>query len=230
MAVRDRDLVKLSGPRSQVSISTGVGDALPIEVTLTGKFPPGAGKFFVDHALERQSKHPEYLDEFNEPSAIIGKTNFQKNDPTAVYTFGVDKRDLVFHRHAGHRCITGITGGHGCDLKFSLCTPEEAESNPELFLDRMYVVRIPGDRQFMLRFSGTVYHQFCPVDNNENAFFAVSVHTNEAGGLSGELLEMVLANQSSIPLLTEPAGDEVMKLLHNPEALKHAHNISLDID
>jgi hypothetical protein len=230
MAVRDRDLVKLSGPRSHVNICTGEGNALPIEITITGKFPQGAGKFFVDHALEKQTSHPEYLDEFNEPSAIIGKTNFEKNDPTAVYTFGVDKRDLVFHRHAGHRCITGISGGQGCLLKFSLCTPEEAEKNPELFLDRMYIVHIPGDRQFMLRFSGTVYHQFCPVDYEENGFFAVSVHTNEAGGLSGELLDMVLANQSSIPLLTEPACDEVMKLLHAPEALQHALNISLDID
>lgn len=230
MAVRDCDLVKLSGPRSQLSISTGDGDSLPIEVTLIGKFPPGAGKFFVDQAFERQAKHPEFLDEFNEPSAIIGKTNFQKNDPTAVYTFGVDKRDLVFHRHAGHRAITGITGSHGCNLKFSLCTPEEAEKEPEAFLDRMYIVHIPADTQFMLRFSGTVYHQFCPGDYNENAFFAVSVHTNEAEGLSGELLEMVLDNQSSIPLLTEPACDAVMKLLHDDEALKHAHNISMDLD
>ena len=71
----------------------------------------------------------------------------------------------------------------------------------------------------MLRFSGTVYHQFCPEDYSENAFFAVSVHTNEAEGLSGELLDMVLANQSSIPLLTEPACERVMKLLHDPEAL-----------
>ena len=58
MAVRHCDLVKLSGPRSQVSISTGGGDALPIEVTITGKFPPGAGKYFVDSGLERQGETP----------------------------------------------------------------------------------------------------------------------------------------------------------------------------
>ena len=68
--------VKLSGPRSHVSISTGA-DSLPIEVTVTAKLPKGTGRFVVQNALEQQTRHPEFIDEFNEPSAIIGKTNFQ---------------------------------------------------------------------------------------------------------------------------------------------------------
>src|SRR5476651_1838180 len=98
------DRVKLSGPRCHVRIDTSPSP-LPIEVTVTAKLPPGAGAFFVENALQQQAKSPEFIDEFNEPSAIIGKTTFEHSDPTAVYTFGVDKRDLTFHRHQGHRII-----------------------------------------------------------------------------------------------------------------------------
>jgi hypothetical protein len=228
MAVTSRDLFKRSELRSFVSIFTGP-DSLPIEVTVTGKLPAGAGSFLVENSLQQQAQHPEYLDEYNEPSALIGKTDFEKNDPTAVYTFGVDKRDLTFHRHAGHRAITGISGGKGCILKFSLCGPEEAETIPQTFLENLYLVHIPGDRLFVLRFSGSVYHQFCPADRTENGFFAVSVHTNEAGGLAGDLLNTVLLNQGNIPLLTEPAPPQVIELLAAPGAMGCATNIFLDL-
>jgi hypothetical protein len=229
MLAPSREIVTLSSSHSHVSIYTGP-DSRPIEVTVTGKLARGTGSFLVDSGLHEQQKHPEFLDLYNEPSAVIGKTGFEDGDPTAIYTFGVDKRDLVFHRHAGHRVITGITGGRGCILKFSLSTPEEAVRTPEKFIEKLYMVYIPGDRMFVLRFSGTVYHQFCPADPGENAFFAVSVHTNEAKGLTGELLETVLSNESSIPLLTEPAPDSVMRLLNDPSALYRAVIVSLDID
>lgn len=228
MLATDSARVKMTG-RSHVSIFTEQ-DQLPIEVTVTAKLPPGAGGYLVDNALANQAKHAEFVDEYNEPSALIGRTNFAKNDPTAVYTFGVDTRDLFFHRHAGHRAITGFTGGKGCILKFSLCSPEEVAQTPEKFIQDFFIVQIPGDRIFVLRFSGTIYHQFCPADHSENGFFAVSVHTNEAGGLSGELLETVLANNGNIPLLTEPAPPEAMKLLENPDALRRAVHIPLDIE
>ncbi|MBS1993208.1 MAG: hypothetical protein JSS83_21985 [Cyanobacteria bacterium SZAS LIN-3] len=225
----DCQRIKLSGPRSSVRIDTSPSP-LPIEVIVTAKLPPGAGKWFVDNALAQQEKHPEYIDEYNEPSALIGRTTFEHSDPTAVYTFGVDKRDLVFHRHQGHRIITGITGGKGCLLKFSLCTPEDARENPRKFLENLYIVTIPGDRQFVLRFSGTVYHQFCPADKGENAFFAVSTHTNEAWGLTGEVLQTVLANNGTIALLTEPAPPEALELAADQESLKQAVYIDLDIE
>jgi hypothetical protein len=230
MVVSSRELASHSGLRSFVSIPTGP-ESLPIEVTVTGKLPSGAGAFLVANGLTQQQKHPEFLDEYNEPSALIGRTTFAKGDSTAIYTFGVDTRDLVFHRHAGHRAITGITGGKGCELKFSLCSPEEAEKSPEKFLENLYIVRIPGDRLFVLRFSGTVYHQFCPADKSENGFFAVSVHTDEAGGLNpGQVLNQVLDNRSSIPLLTEPAPAKALELALCPGALDKAQMIVLDIE
>lgn len=229
MTVTQKDKAILERSLSHVSIFAG-SDTVPIEVTITGKLPPGAGQYFVDNALNQQSKHKNFVDEYNEPSAIIGKTNFAKEDATAVYTFGVDTRDLVFHRHAGHRVISGITGGAGCVLKFSVCDPEAAEKTPEKFLEHLYIVHIPADRQFVLRFSGTVYHQFCPADDSANGFFAISVHTNEAGGLKGELLQKVLENKGNIPLLTEPAPDVALALLHEEGSLDKAMHIKLDIE
>jgi hypothetical protein len=229
MLAPSREIVTMSSSHSHVSIYTG-SDSRPIEVTVTAKLARGTGSFLVNSGLKEQQRHAEFLDEYNEPSTVIGKTGFEDGDPTAIYTFGVDTRDLVFHRHAGHRVITGITGGRGCVLKFSLCSPEEALRTPEKFIEKLHMVHIPGDRMFVLRFSGTVYHQFCPTDPDENAFFAVSVHTNEAGGLTGELLQTVLANKSSIPLLTEPAPNSVMRLLEDPSALYSAVIVSLDIE
>jgi hypothetical protein len=228
MAVVDNDRVKLKG-RSHVSIVIG-GRELPIEVTVTGQLPPGTGSLFVENALLQQSQHAEFIDEYNEPSAVIGKTDFDRIDHTAVYTFGVDKRDLVFHRHKGHRVITGITGGKGCILKFSLCSPSDARKQPELFWKNLYIVQIPGDRQFVLRFSGTIYHQFCPASAEENGFFAISVHTNEATGLSGELLQTVLNNKGNIALLTEPAPPQVLSMVVDEELLKNAIYITLDCE
>ncbi len=226
MTVADNERIKLRG-RSHVSISTGVRE-LPIEITVTGQLPAGTGSLFVENALLQQSNHPEFIDQYNEPSAVIGKTDFDRIDHTAVYTFGVDKRDLVFHRHKGHRVITGITGGKGCVLKFSLCSPSDARKQPELFWKNLYVVQIPGDRQFVLRFSGTVYHQFCPASPDENGFFAISVHTNEATGLSGDLLQTILNNNGNIALLTEPAPPQVLSMVVDEALLKSAIFINLD--
>jgi hypothetical protein len=221
--------VRLSGPRCRLSIDT-TPNPLPIEVTVTAKLPPGAGAYVVENALLQQTKNPEFIDEYNEPSAIIGKTTFEHGDPTAVYTFGVDKRDLTFHRHEGHRVITGITGGKGCLLKFSLCSPEDAAQSPRKFLESLYIVKIPGDRQFVLRFSGTIYHQFCPADPSENGFFAISTHTNEEQGLTGELLDIVRANQGNIALLTEGAPPEALRLMEGEGALSEAEYVFLDLE
>lgn len=219
-----------------VSIPTG-HNRVPVEIAIVGQFPAGSAGQFINYAFKQQEQHPEFMEEFNEPSALIGKPSFPDRciqdenpgfDPTAVYTFGIDTRDLVFHRHEGHRAIIGIAGEDGCILRFSMCTPEEANQSTQAFLDQLFVVNIPGNRMFSLRFNGTVYHQFSPVSPTENAFFAVSVHTNEAHGLSGELLDKVMSSEGSIPLLTEPAPDSVLQLLQTPDAYRFATIIDME--
>jgi hypothetical protein len=201
---------------------------LPVDITIVGKFPLCAGKSFVGSAFIQQARHPHYVDEYCEQSALIGETNFAHVDPTAIYTFGVDTRDILFHRHAGHRVIIGITGEKGCVLRFSLATPAEAEHSPQHFIDKMHAVMIAENCMFALRFNGMIYHQFCPVDVSEQAFFAVSVHTNEAQGLCGDVLQKVLNDEGSIPLLTEPAPENVMQLLQQPGVYQNVPVTYLD--
>ncbi len=175
--------------------------SLPVEITLIGTLGKGEGDAFIQNAAKRQKAHPTFVDDSRSSSAKIGNTNLSKEDVTAVYSFFVGKKDLVFHRHAGHRVIMGITGSAGAYLKFSSCTAKEAQETPEKFLEKIFVVFVPGDSVFVLRFSGEVYHQFGPGDTSKNGFFAISVNTNEIQGLSGELLA------------TEPIPPQVAELL-----------------
>ncbi|HEY9802391.1 MAG TPA: hypothetical protein V6D25_18665 [Leptolyngbyaceae cyanobacterium] len=191
---------------------------LPIELFVVAKLPSRAGKEIVDDGLERQRKHNNFIEEYNEPSAKIANTDWEKGDLTTIYTFGVEK-DLVFHRHAGHRVIMAITGEFGAVLKFSSATPDEIKRDAQIFIEKMTIVELPPDTVFVLRFHGEVYHQFCPKNKSFPAFFAVSVHTNELGGLNDEiLLQKVIQGQASIPLLTECVPKEVESLFYQEPA------------
>jgi len=210
------------------SVTTPIPWGLPVEVQIIGTLPKGIGSLMYDMVTKKQAEHPEYILEFNEGSAKIMNTNFDLDDATAVYTFSVDKEDLVFHRHEGHRCITGMSGSGGALMKFSTVTNIQARENPQSFVDNMFIVEIPADTIFVLRFNGMVYHQFGPRDPNEPAFWAVSVHTNEKGGfLAPHLLEKVLKGEGNIPLLTEPISDEVDALLKDPKVLEKVKRYNL---
>jgi len=209
--------VQLTFPNVSVDIPWG----LPVEVQIIASLPQGTGDWIYKMATGLQFGHPEYILAFNEASSKIMNTNFPLNDPTAVYTFSVDKEDLVFHRHEGHRCITGISGSGGTLMKFSTVDHIEAKSNARSFVDKMFVIEVPSDSIFVLRFNGMVYHQFGPKDPSIPAFFAVSAHTNERGGeLTSELLEKVLSGEGNIPLLTEPITDEIDELLKDPKIVE----------
>jgi len=210
------------------TVSTPIPWGLPVEVQIIGTLPKGVGTMMYNMVTKEQSEHPEYILEFNEGSAKIMNTNFELQDATAVYTFSVDKEDLVFHRHEGHRCITGMSGSGGALMKFSTVDNYTAKADPQAFVDNMFIVEIPADSIFVLRFNGMVYHQFGPRDPSIPAFWAVSVHTNEKGGyLAPELLEKVLKGEGNIPLLTEPIPDEVDNLLKTPGVLETVKRYSL---
>jgi len=156
---------------------------LPVEVSVIGSFAPGEGEAYMRRALELQEQHATYVDEYNEASAKIANTDFARGDTTTVYTFSVGGKDLVFHRHEGHRAISGVTSSHGAIMRFSGASPEECQQDPNIFVDKMFFIELPPDSLFTLRFHGTVYHQFGPLVPGKNSFFAVSVHTNEVGKL-----------------------------------------------
>jgi len=193
---------------------------LPVEVSVIGSFARGEGDLYMRRALELQAAHATFVDEYNELSSKIANTDFANGDLTTVYAFSVGDKDLVFHRHEGHRAISGVTTSTGAIMRFSGATPEECEKDPNIFIDKMFFIELPPDSLFTLRFHGTVYHQFGPLVPGRDSFFAVSVHTNEIGGLSGELLEKVKAGGASIPLLTEPANDRVFDLLDKADLKK----------
>ncbi len=214
MLVTNRRIVL---PDENLEIDCG-DNRLPVEIFVVAKLPSGVGKEIVCDGLERQRKHKNFLEEYNEPSAKIANTDWEKGDLTTVYTFGVEK-DLVFHRHAGHRVITAVTGEFGAVLKFSSANPDEIKRNAQIFIEKMTIVELPPDTIFVLRFHGEVYHQFCPKNKNSQGFFAVSVHTNELGGLDDEiLLQKVIQGHASIPLLTECIPKEVESLFYQEEA------------
>lgn len=206
-------------PTTFPSVVVPIEDNLPVEVVLIGQLGAGQGQRLYERSAVMQAQHATFVDEYNEASAKIANADFAHGDPTTVYTFTVGTEDLVFHRHAGHRVIVGVTGNAGAHLRFSGAAPRDALADPRTFVDRMFVVEVPADSVFVLRFSGTVYHQFGSMaSGRETAFFAISVHTNEAGGLEGPLLDIVRAGGGNIPLLTEPISEAVARLLMQQDA------------
>lgn len=193
---------KQSYPEFKIDLSW----TIPVQISILGDFSAGEGDRFIDRAALLQQGHPSFRDEYNEPSACIAPTNFQRKDGTAVYSFIVDDRPLEFHSHKGRRVITGITGSKGADLVFCRLSPDEIEKNPEAFGKNIEIIHIPGDTLFNLKFDGQVAHQFrtSDPDSCKSAFFAVSVHPAEDEGLSGKKKKLVHNDQGSIPDLTIP--------------------------
>lgn len=189
---------------------------VPVEVSLVARLGHGTGTRLFYDVLARQREHGRYVDELDEPSAKLGGTDFSKGDATALYSFGVGPQGHPFHRHAGHRVFTAVSGSGGAQLRFSSATPDDIESDPANFVRALRYVDVPPDSLFTVRFSGETWHQFAPLEagSHHPAFFALSTHTNELGGaLSDALREQVLADRSDIPSLTELLPRAVLDLL-----------------
>jgi hypothetical protein len=212
----------------------GRAGGLPVEVCLVACLSPGSGNKLFHGVLARQMSHGEYVDELDEPSAKLGGTDFARGDATALYSFGVGHRGHPFHRHAGQRIFTAISGSSGAQLRFSTATPDDIEQDPSSFVRALRIVTIPPDCFFTVRFGGETWHQFLPLDQSSThpAFFALSCHTNELGGdLSDEMRQRVRANQADIPSLTELLPDSVLTLLKEmPLDPNHIPTTSLFLD
>jgi hypothetical protein len=205
------------------------GDGLPVEVTLIAQMGHGAGDQLFTGVLARQAAHGEYVDALDEPSTRLGGTDFARGDATSLYTFAVGAKGHPFHRHAGHRVFTAVSGSSGVRLRFSSATTAQMELDPASFLRGLHGVDIPPDCLFTVRFGGHTWHQFSPRDARHPAFFALSCHTNELGGdLSDELKRKVVANDADIPSLTELLPKDVIDLLDTGQ--QHVPTIALSLD
>lgn len=207
---------------------------VPVEISLIAQLGHGAGSQLVAASSARQRAHAAFVDELDEPSAKLGGTHFEHDDATSLYTFSVGAAGHPFHRHAGHRVFTAVSGSGGALLRFCTATPAQLAADPAHFLRMLRHVEIPPDSLFTVRFGGGTWHQFLPLRTGSNhpAFFALSCHTNELGGdLSDEARRQVLANDATIPSLTELLPDAVLALLERTPAVSmHVPTASLSLE
>jgi hypothetical protein len=193
-----------------------VNGGLPVEVSLIAQLGHGSGNGLYESVLARQKQHANFVDELDEPSAKLGGTDFAKGDLTSLYSFVVGPAGHPFHRHAGHRIFTAITGSGGAQLRFATASDAQIGASAQAFVDSLRYINIPADCLFTVRFGGSTWHQFAPIYDNQwhPAFVAISCHTNELGGIESETLKkQVIENKASIPSLTEILPCSVLELL-----------------
>jgi Protein of unknown function (DUF2867) len=200
-------------PSAKIASKSG---GLPVEVSLIAQLGHGSGNQLYENVLARQRGHGAFVDELDEPSAKLAGTNFEHGDATSLYSFVVGPKGHPFHRHAGHRVFTVVSGSGGAQLRFSSASPEQIEDDPQNFFRALQYINIPPDCLFTVRFGGDTWHQFSPAMANSihPAFFALSCHTNELGGdLPESLRKKVIANEADIPSLTDLLPESVATLL-----------------
>jgi Protein of unknown function (DUF2867) len=218
-------------PSARIPSQSG---GLPVEVSLIAQLGPGAGDQLFAGVMARQRAHAGYIDEMDEPSARIGGVDLEKGDATSLYSFGVGANAHPFHRHAGHRVFTAVSGSAGAQLRFSTASPAEIDRDPRSFLRSLRFVDVPPDSLFTVRFGGETWHQFAPLAARtpHPAFFALSCHTNELGGALPDVVRAkVIANEATIPSLTQLLPQSVADLLRAPEfGPRHVPTIALSLD
>lgn len=189
-----------------------------IEVHVLGQLGAGGGSHLITSMNLRQAEHPEYIDALDEPSARIGGVDLSHRDPSSLYTFSVSRNGHPWHRHAGTRTFTAISGSAGTELRFSTASDAELALDPRLFLRRMHCISVPPDSLFTVRFGREVWHQFLSERGRHQhpALFAISCHPNELDGeLKPEQLHAVSENAASICSLTEVLPNAVTAMLEN---------------
>ncbi len=202
-------------PSAHIASQSG---GLPVEISLIAQLGHGSGDDLYQSVLARQQAHREFVDELDEPSARLAGTDLERGDPTSLYSFAVGPKGHPFHRHAGHRIFTAISGSGGAQLRFSTASLQQMQASPHSFLSALQYVNLPPDCLFTVRFGGGTWHQFAPLSPLHPAFFALSCHTNELGGaLSDAAREKVLAGSASIPALTELLPEAVIELLQREQ-------------
>ena len=127
----------------------------PVEVCLVAQLSPGSGDHLFARASGCQQHHETFVDALDEPSAKLFGVDFDRGERTAVYSFAVDAPGHPFHRHAGHRVFTAISGSGGAQLRFCTIDDDILERDPRAFLDSLQVVDVPPDSLFTVDLSAT---------------------------------------------------------------------------
>ncbi len=183
------------------------GGGLPVEVTLIAQLGPGAGDALCREATLRQRGHDRFADALDEPAATLATTDIERGERTALHSFSVGAQGHPFHRHAGHRLFTAVSGSGGAQLRFCTASDAQLAASPEAFAQALHYVNVPPDTMFTVRFGGGTWHQFAPLlpQTSHPTLFALSCHTNELGGLEEDpaLLAQVRSGQANIHDLTE---------------------------
>ena len=206
---------------------------LPVEVCLVAQLAPGAGNHLYAGVVARQQAHENFVDQLDEPSTKLHGSDFAKGDLSALYSFAVGPNGHPFHQHAGQRLFTAISGSSGAQLRFSSASNEQLEHDPQAFIDALQLINIPADSLFTVRFGGETWHQFVPLKPaaGHPAFFALSCHINELGGIHDEAERaQIIANQATIPSLTRLLPQNVLDLLaSSPPDAASANTVELTL-
>lgn len=203
----------MSFPTARIASRSG---GLPVEVTLVAQLGHGAGDRLFHEAGARQRGHGTFSDALDEPAATLAGTDISHGETTALHSFSVGPHGHPFHRHAGHRVFTAVSGSGGAQLRFSTVADAQMHASPQAFVDALHQVDIPPDCLFTVRFGGGTWHQFAPLraGSSHPTLFALSCHTNELGGIHDPaLLERVGQGHASIHNLTELLPPEVVAYL-----------------
>lgn len=220
-----------SFPATRIPASAG---GLPVEVTLIAQLGHGAGDELHRNAGLRQQGHANFVDALDEPSTRLGNADFAQGDASTLFSFSVGPKGHPFHRHAGNRVFTAISGSGGTQLRFSMASHAQLQASPRHFADALHFVDIPPDCLFTVRFGGGIWHQFVPLRQNamHPALFAVSCHTNELGGIDDPVLAALVADgKADIPSLTETLPQPVLDYLQiNPIDTASIPTVALALD
>lgn len=194
----------------------GPAGAADIEVHLVGQLGPGTGSALVAGAGARQRGHGRFVDALDEPSTRLGGMDLAAGRSSTLFSFTVGPPGHPFHRHAGERVFTAVSGSGGCRLRFCAASDADLAADPEAFVRALRVVDVPPDALFTVRFAGGTWHQFLSADPalGQPALFALSCHPDELGGdLAAEARARVLAGEADIPGLTEVLPEAVQRSL-----------------
>jgi hypothetical protein len=213
--------ITASFPTARIASRSG---GLPVEVTLIAQLGHGAGDRLCRESDARQRGHGSFADALDEPAATLAAVDLGRGETTALHSFAVGPQGHPFHRHAGHRVFTAISGSGGAQLRFSTASDAHVREDPRAFVAALTYVDVPPDCLFTVRFGGGTWHQFAPMRDGSShpTLFALSCHTNELGGIQDpSLLDQVAGGRASIHDLTELLPEAVIDHLR-AHPLRHA--------